>query len=83
MTTGTSTDVGWLVDGFTQRVPGVAHAAVVSADGLLMASSSGLPRDRADRVRRASGVGSLTNGCALLSGRSFVQTWARSGGSCC
>ena len=76
MSTGTGTDVGWLVDGFTQRVPGVAHAAVVSADGLLMASSSGLPRDRADQLSAvASGLGSLTNGAAMcFSAGSVVQT---------
>src|SRR3954471_22758084 len=76
VSTGTGTDIGWLVDGFTQRVPGVAHAAVVSADGLLMASSSGLPRDRADQLSAvASGLGSLTNGAALcFSAGQVVQT---------
>jgi len=76
MSTGTGTDVGWLVDGFAQRVPGVAHAAVVSADGLLMASSAGLPRDRADQLSAvASGLGSLTNGAALcFSAGTVVQT---------
>jgi hypothetical protein len=66
LSTGTGTDIAWLVDGFTQRVPGVAHAAVVSADGLLMASSSGLPRDRADQLSAvASGLGALSNGAAV------------------
>jgi uncharacterized protein len=76
VSTGTGTDVGWLVDGFTQGVPGVAHAAVVSADGLLMASSSGLPRDRADQLSAvASGLGSLTNGAALcFSAGRVIQT---------
>lgn len=76
MSTGTGTGVGWLIDGFTQRVPGVAHAAVVSADGLLMASSSGLPRDRADQLSAvASGLGSLTNGAALcFSAGRVIQT---------
>jgi predicted regulator of Ras-like GTPase activity (Roadblock/LC7/MglB family) len=74
--TGAAADIGWLVDGFTQRVPGVAHAAVVSADGLLMASSSGLPRDRADQLSAvASGLGSLTNGAAMcFSAGAVVQT---------
>ena len=27
---------GWLVSNFAERVPGVAHAIVVSADGLLL-----------------------------------------------
>lgn len=32
-------DVSWLVSGFVEEVPGVAHAVVVSADGLPMAFS--------------------------------------------
>ncbi|MGH3827034.1 MAG: roadblock/LC7 domain-containing protein [Pseudonocardiaceae bacterium] len=56
---------GWLVDSFVQRVPGVAHAVVVSADGLLLVSSSGLPRDRADQLAAVtSGLVSLTLGAA-------------------
>ena len=76
MSTGTAGDVAWMVDAFTQRVTGVAHAAVVSADGLLMASSAGLPRDRADQLSAvASGLGSLTNGAALcFSAGQVVQT---------
>jgi predicted regulator of Ras-like GTPase activity (Roadblock/LC7/MglB family) len=76
VSTGTGTDVTWLVDGFAQRVPGVAHAAVVSADGLLVASSVGLPRDRADQLSAvASGLGSLTNGAAMcFAAGAVVQT---------
>jgi predicted regulator of Ras-like GTPase activity (Roadblock/LC7/MglB family) len=56
---------GWLVTDFTERVAGVAHAVVVSADGLLLASSAGLPRDRADQLAAvASGLLSLTEGAA-------------------
>ncbi|MGH3771916.1 MAG: roadblock/LC7 domain-containing protein [Pseudonocardiaceae bacterium] len=56
---------GWLVDSFVQRVPGVAHAVVVSADGLLLVPSSGLPRDRADQLAAVtSGLVSLTQGAA-------------------
>lgn len=56
---------GWLVDDFVNRVPGVAHAAVVSADGLLVTASSQLPRDRADQLAAvASGLVSLTQGAA-------------------
>jgi predicted regulator of Ras-like GTPase activity (Roadblock/LC7/MglB family) len=56
---------GWLVANFAERVPGVAHAVVVSADGLLLTSSSRLPRDRADQLAAiASGMVSLTNGAA-------------------
>lgn len=56
---------GWLVDDFVNRVPGVAHAAVVSADGLLLTSSAHLPRDRADQLAAVvSGLVSLTQGAA-------------------
>lgn len=56
---------GWLVDDFVTRVPGVAHAVVVSADGLLITSSNHLPRDRADQLAAvASGLLSLTQGAA-------------------
>ncbi|MGH4009562.1 MAG: roadblock/LC7 domain-containing protein [Pseudonocardiaceae bacterium] len=56
---------GWLVDSFVERVPGVAHAVVVSADGLLLVASSGLPRDRADQLAAiTSGLVSLTQGAA-------------------
>ncbi len=56
---------GWLVTDFTQRVPGVAHAVVVSADGLLLTSSDKLPRDRAEQLAAvASGLSSLTQGAA-------------------
>ena len=56
---------GWLVSNFAERVPGVAHAIVVSADGLLLTSSDRLPRDRADQLAAvASGLVSLTQGAA-------------------
>ena len=56
---------GWLVSNFAERVPGVAHAVVVSADGLLLTGSNRLPRDRADQLAAvASGLISLTQGAA-------------------
>ena len=56
---------GWLVTNFAERVPGVAHAIVVSADGLLLTSSDRLPRDRADQLAAVtSGVISLAQGAA-------------------
>ncbi|MFD8492778.1 roadblock/LC7 domain-containing protein [Amycolatopsis sp. NPDC059657] len=57
----------WLVSAFTQDVPGVAHAALVSADGLLVAANETLPRDRADQLSAiASGLSSLALGTAEL-----------------
>jgi hypothetical protein len=56
---------GWLVSNFVDRVPGVAHAVVLSADGLLLTSSAALPRDRADQLSAvSSGLVSLTQGAA-------------------
>jgi len=46
----TTQDLSWLLANFADRVPGVAHAVAVSADGLLLASSRDLPRDRWERV---------------------------------
>lgn len=55
----------WLVDDFVERVAGVAHAVVVSADGLLLTSSARLPMDRADQLAAvAAGCVSLTQGAA-------------------
>ncbi|RKT56588.1 roadblock/LC7 domain-containing protein [Saccharothrix australiensis] len=55
----------WLVDDFVSRVAGVAHAIVVSADGLLLASSERLPVDRAEQLAAvASGLVSLNLGAA-------------------
>ena len=56
---------GWLVDDFVNRVPGVAHALVVSAEGMPMTASAHLPRDRADQLAAvASGLVSLAQGAA-------------------
>ena len=66
-TTATEPSLGWLVSAFTQEVPGVAHAVLVSADGLLVAASDGLPRDTADQMSALSaGLTSLTVGAAQL-----------------
>ncbi|MCU1679623.1 MAG: roadblock/LC7 family protein [Amycolatopsis sp.] len=57
----------WLVSAFTNDVPGVAHAALVSVDGLLVAANETLPRDRADQLSAiASGLSSLALGTAEL-----------------
>jgi predicted regulator of Ras-like GTPase activity (Roadblock/LC7/MglB family) len=71
MTTETTTQpessLGWLVTAFTNEVPGVAHAVLVSADGLLVAANEALPRDRGDQLAAmAAGLSSLTVGAAQL-----------------
>lgn len=40
----------WLVSKFAREVPGVAHALLVSVDGLPVAASEHLPRERADQL---------------------------------
>ncbi|GAA1731319.1 MULTISPECIES: roadblock/LC7 domain-containing protein [Streptomyces] len=56
---------GWLVTNFTERVPNVAHAVVVSADGLLLTASDGLAAERAEQVATiAAGAISLIQGAA-------------------
>ncbi|MFI7616949.1 roadblock/LC7 domain-containing protein [Nonomuraea terrae] len=69
-------DLNWLVSGFVDEVPGVAHAVVVSADGLPMAFSRGFPKDRADQLAAiAAGLVSLTHGSArVFEGGAVVQT---------
>jgi predicted regulator of Ras-like GTPase activity (Roadblock/LC7/MglB family) len=60
-------DVNWLVTDFTERVPSIAHAIVVSSDGLPMAFSEGIPTDRVDQLAAVtSGLTSLTQGAARI-----------------
>nr|WP_214106107.1 roadblock/LC7 domain-containing protein [Acrocarpospora catenulata] len=57
----------WLITEFVRGTPGVAHAVVVSADGLRLASSDGFPPDRADQLAAvAAGLLSLTFGAARI-----------------
>jgi uncharacterized protein len=57
----------WLVSNFARDVPGVAHAILVSVDGLLTAASEHLPQERADQLAAvSSGLASLANGAAQL-----------------
>jgi uncharacterized protein len=57
----------WLVSKFARDIPGVAHAALVSVDGLLIAASEHLPAARADQLAAVtSGLASLSAGAAQL-----------------
>ena len=65
--TSSAQDLNWLITNFVERVPAVAHAIVVSADGLPLAFSDGFPPDRADQLAAvASGLSSLTQGAARV-----------------
>ena len=57
----------WLVNRFVTDVPGVTDAVVVSADGLLLIASDGLPDERAQQLAAlASGLRSLAEGISNL-----------------
>src|ERR1700737_4255671 len=57
----------WLVSVFARDVPGVSHAALVSAEGLRVAASEHLPVERADQLAAvSSGLASLSTGAAQL-----------------
>ena len=69
-------NLGWLVSKFVEDVPGVSHAVLVSADGLLMAGSRGLPVERAEQMAAVtSGLASLSTGAArLFDGGTVLQS---------
>jgi hypothetical protein len=67
-------DLNWLISAFADRVPSVAHALVVSSDGLPLAFSHGLPPERVDQLAAvASGLTSLVEGAARIFGGGAVN----------
>jgi uncharacterized protein len=52
--------IGWLLEDFRSRVEGLSHAVALSADGLVLAATSGLP------THRAVQLGAITSGLAAL-----------------
>ena len=76
MTESLERDLDWVVSRFVDEAPGAAHAVLVSADGLLMAASAGLPDDRAEQVAAvSSGLASLAVGAArIFDGGPVLQT---------
>ncbi|MDI5963700.1 roadblock/LC7 domain-containing protein [Streptomyces sp. SL13] len=69
-------NLNWLVANFVKQVPGVAHAVVVSSDGVQLLASEAVPKDRGDQLAAvASGLASLTQGAAnLFEAGSVTQT---------
>jgi predicted regulator of Ras-like GTPase activity (Roadblock/LC7/MglB family) len=69
-------NLNWLVANFAKATPGVAHAMVVSADGLPVALSERLDRPRADQLAAiTSGLASLTLGASrCFEGGQVTQT---------
>ncbi len=60
-------DLNWLVSEFALRVADVAHAAVVSADGVPLALSEDIPEEFAEQLAAiTSGLSSLMQGAARI-----------------
>ena len=60
-------DLNWLVNDFTERVEDVAHAIVVSADGVPLALSAGIPGQAVEQFAAiTSGLTSLIRGAAQV-----------------
>ncbi len=60
-------DLNWLVTEFTTRVEDVAHAIVVSADGVPLALSAGIPVMAVEQLAAiTSGLTSLMQGAARV-----------------
>ena len=60
-------DLNWLVTEFTTRVEDVAHAIVVSADGVPLALSTGIPLSAVEQLAAiTSGLTSLMQGAARV-----------------
>jgi predicted regulator of Ras-like GTPase activity (Roadblock/LC7/MglB family) len=65
---GHGRDLGWLVSEFARRVADIAHAAVVSADGVPLALSASFPGEStAEFAAITSGLASLMLGAATIS----------------
>ena len=69
-------DLNWLITNFVEQVTDVAHAIVVSSDGLPMAHSQGFPPDRVGQLAAVtSGLSSLTQGGSrVFEGGAVTQT---------
>ena len=69
-------DLNWLITNFVEQVTDVAHAIVVSSDGLPMAHSQGFPPDRVGQLAAVtSGLASLTQGGSrVFEGGAVTQT---------
>ncbi|URN08332.1 roadblock/LC7 domain-containing protein [Actinomadura madurae] len=65
---------GWLLNDFAGSTPGVAHALLVSSDGLALVGSGRMPADFADPMAAmTSGMISLANNIARRVGESGCE----------
>jgi predicted regulator of Ras-like GTPase activity (Roadblock/LC7/MglB family) len=66
--------LGWLLTRFARDTPSVSHALAMSADGVALAASDGLPADRVEQLAAVgSGLAGLTHGAAQCLGTGAVR----------
>lgn len=71
---GSTSDLGWLLDDLVHRLPHARTAVVLSADGLLMASSEGMSQDDGEHLAAvAAGIQSLAKGAGTRFGGGPVR----------
>lgn len=59
--------ISWLLEDFRTRVAGLTHAVALSADGLILAATSGLTKARATQLGAiTSGLAGISHGAAEL-----------------
>lgn len=67
-------DFGWMINKFVERVPGVTHALILSADGLPLTSSASVSSDGAEQLAAiASGLLGLARNSAALFGKGSCE----------
>jgi predicted regulator of Ras-like GTPase activity (Roadblock/LC7/MglB family) len=72
--TAASADLAWLLDELVGRVKQAENAVVLSVDGLVVATSSGLSRDDGEHLAAmAAGIQSLARGAGKRFGGGPVQ----------
>ncbi len=68
------TELNWLLDDLTRRVPSIRHAVVLSSDGLAMGGSRGLTQDDTEHLAAiAAGSHSLASGAGRHFGLGGVR----------
>jgi len=74
MTQRPTAELGWLVDDLVSRLPGAEMAVVLSADGLVMAASSGTVREDAEHLAAVSAsLFGLARGASRRFGKGVVR----------
>ncbi|WP_432981209.1 roadblock/LC7 domain-containing protein [Dactylosporangium sp. CA-233914] len=69
-----TTSLEWLLNNLVKQVEHLQHAVVLSADGLLMATSDGLAQDAAEHLAAvASGLQSIARGAGRRFGTGSVR----------